>query len=183
MGVKIFKRDKLCILGVDPGLEGAAAILEPMADPVVFDLETVGTGTKRCLDEHAFFHRLGQHSIDHAYIEYVSAMPGWGSGGSFRFGMSFGTLRAIVSLRGIPYTLVTPVKWKKHFNLPGKDKEASRQRALQLYPQISEKLVLKKHHQRAEALLLATYGLQNRSSSGERITGLRSFSSVSTPGD
>lgn len=183
-----FKRRNLCILGVDPGLEGAMAIISIEHDPYVFDLPTIGTGTKRCLNEHGILERLGGFSIDHAYVEYVSAMPGWGSGGSFRFGMSFGTLRTIVALRGIPYTLVTPVKWKKHFNLSGKDKEGDRQMAIRLYPAHAEKFSRKKDHQRADAILLATYGLQihNRidsSSSGNHDRRPRLISSVPTQGD
>lgn len=178
----MFKRDKICVLGVDPGLEGALAVLDIDGAISILDLPTTGIGTKRCLDEHGISRWLGNYSIDHAYIEYVSAMPGWGSGGSFRFGMSFGILRAIVSLRGIPYTLVTPAKWKKHFALPGKDKEASRQRALQLNPHIADLLSRKKDHQRAEALLLATYGMEC-SSSGNQIKRPHLISSASANGD
>jgi crossover junction endodeoxyribonuclease RuvC len=155
-------------LGIDPGLEGAVAVLdsENPSRITAADLPTTGSGTKRCIDELGLMRWLAPFDIDHAFIEYVSAMPGWGSGGSFRFGMAFGTLRAIIAMRGVPYTLVTPVKWKKFHSLPGGDKEAARQRALQLFPKSAELFARKKDHQRAEAALIATYGLQTQFGSG-----------------
>ncbi|HEY6022496.1 MAG TPA: hypothetical protein VIY48_22320 [Candidatus Paceibacterota bacterium] len=163
-----FKRAKIRILGIDPGLEGAVAVLDSeQPDHVVTDdLPTVGLGTKRCIDEWALHRWLAVNNADHAFIEYVSAMQHWGAGGSFRFGMSFGTLRAVVALHGIPYTLVTPVKWKKYFGLAGGDKEGSRQRALQLYPKSAQAFERKKDHQRAEAALIATYGFKTQFASG-----------------
>lgn len=163
-----FKRNNIRILGIDPGLEGAVAVFDS-AEPsavVADDLPTVGEGTKRCIDELSLHRWLGANSADHAFIEYVSAMQQWGVASSFRFGMSFGTLRAVVALHGIPYTLVTPVKWKRFFNLTGGDKEGSRQRALQLYPHSAQLFERKKDHQRAEAALIATYGFKTQFASG-----------------
>ncbi len=165
-----FKRSKVRILGIDPGLEGAAAILDPDVPGAVevFDLPTSGEGTKRSINETEFLRLLGKYDLDHAFIEHVVGRMGWGAGGAFRFGMAFGALRAIVAVRGIPFTLVTPQKWKKFYGLkggqkdqmPSQAKEQSRQRAIQLFPQSSELFSRKKDHQRGEAALIALYGLQ-----------------------
>ena len=57
--------------------------------------------------------------------------------------------------------LVEPSKWKRALHL-NSDKEASRQLAIQLFPHAHERLVLKKHHQRAEAMLIALFTANNR---------------------
>ena len=77
----------------------------------------------------------------------------------FTVGLGYGAWLGVLATLRLPYTAVRPVVWKKAFSL-GKDKEASRLRAMQLYP--GADLRLKKHHGRAEALLLAHYGLRQR---------------------
>jgi crossover junction endodeoxyribonuclease RuvC len=152
------------VLGIDPGLSGAAVVIENGQVVAVTDLPTVGDGTKRALDEHALHRWLGAHHADHAFIEQVSAMLGWGVGATFRFGMAYGAIRAVIALHGIPYTLVSPVKWKKFYSLTGQEKEASRQRALQLFPQGAAFFARKMDHQRADAALVANYGLSSMGS-------------------
>lgn len=165
------------VLGIDPGLNGAAAVYDTAAPDAVsaFDLPTVGEDTKRVIDVGALARwveaqmpfgerqdqppRSGDNRVrHHAFVEYVTAMQDWGVGSAFRFGMSFGSLRATVALCGIPYTLVVPVKWKKFYGLKGGDKEGSRLRAIQLFPQAGDLFERVKDHQRAEAALIAAYG-------------------------
>ncbi len=165
-----FKRDRSLILGIDPGLDGAAAIIDTGLPGYVetFDLPTIGESTKRQIHEMEFLRLLGKYALDHAFIEYVVGRNTWGAGGSFRFGMAFGALRAIVAVRGIPFTLVTPQKWKKFYGLKGGEKEQSRQRAIQLFPKSTELFTRKKDHQRGEAALIALYGIKTSSPSGGR---------------
>ena len=112
-------------------------------------------------------HYLGK--IAHIYLEKAQPMPGQGVVSMFHTGYGFGLWEAlIVSFVDVPYTLVPPTRWKRVLAL-GKDKEESRQRAMQLFP--TADLHLKKHHGRAEALLLAYYGsLSLRSKQGEKQT-------------
>ncbi len=77
----------------------------------------------------------------------------------FTFGAAYGVCIGVVAGAGIPYVLVAPPKWKAHFRLQGKPKEAARELALRLYPEAGPKLNLKRHHGRADALLLARYAL------------------------
>jgi crossover junction endodeoxyribonuclease RuvC len=47
--------------------------------------------------------------------------------------------------------------WKRFWHLPGKDKEAARQKALQLFPDAHAALARKRDHGRGEAALIALY--------------------------
>ena len=66
-------------------------------------------------------------------IERVSAMPGQGVTSMFNFGQSFGVIKGIFSTLEIPIYFVSPAKWKKHFNLIGSEKDASRTKAIELF--------------------------------------------------
>lgn len=94
---------------------------------------------------------------DHAYVEQVNAMPGQGVTSMFNFGEAYGTLKMGVAMAGVPYTLISPVKWKAEMAL-NSDGEKSRSRALTLFPAESKFFARKMDHNRAEAALLAWYG-------------------------
>jgi crossover junction endodeoxyribonuclease RuvC len=159
-----FQRNGAHILGIDPGLDGAAALVhsDTRDMTIAVDLPTSGSGPSRCIDEAAFHRWLSSYSIDHCFIENVIGRIGWAAGNNFRFGMACGALRAIVALRGIPYSLVTPGVWKRYHQLIRTDKESSRQRALMLFPKSAHLFERKKDHQRAEAALIALYGLRTQ---------------------
>ncbi len=103
---------------------------------------------------------FGQENI-HAIIERSQAMPKQGVSSTFKVGVGYGIWLGLLVAIGIPYTEVRPNIWKaKMLAGKGKDKGASIIRAKQLFPQISNELTLVKHHNKAEALLLAAYGQQ-----------------------
>jgi crossover junction endodeoxyribonuclease RuvC len=85
-------------------------------------------------------------------------MPGQGSSSGFKYGRGVGSIEAAIALSGIPLTIVEPSVWKRFHKLPGKEKEASRQRALQLFPEAHASLARRKDHGRGEAALIALYG-------------------------
>jgi crossover junction endodeoxyribonuclease RuvC len=85
-------------------------------------------------------------------------MPKQGVASTFKYGVAYGSLRAVVALSNVPYRLVTPATWKKYFRLDA-DKEKSRALAIQLWPGCGY-FALKKHHGRAEAALIARYGAE-----------------------
>ena len=153
------------ILGIDPGATGAVALVGeteiwPPHKPV-YDLPVV-EGIVDPYGFHKFMTSCGFHdppycTITHAYLERCQSMPGQGVVSIFRYGISYGMLRGVLAAMDIPVTLVPPQKWKKAFGLIGKDKEASRALAIQWYPNAD--LHLKKHHGRAEALLIARWGM------------------------
>jgi len=90
-------------------------------------------------------------------IEQVSAMPGQGVTSMFNFGQSFGVLKGICSAMQLPMYFVRPAKWKRYFNLINSEKDASRTKAIQIFPYISEKLSRKKDSNKADAILIASF--------------------------
>ena len=154
-------------VGIDPGLGGAVAILreweEGLPRAAVWDTPTavVGSG-KKVKNVHApagmveLLRSVGECFV---VMENVHSMPKQGVSSSFNFGRGFGTWEGIIAALGLPYELVTPQLWKKvMMEGMGKEKDASRIRAMQLFPELSELLKLKKHHGRADALLIASFG-------------------------
>ena len=90
-------------------------------------------------------------------IEHVSAMPGQGVTSMFNFGQSFGILKGICSAMNLSMYFVRPVKWKKHFNLINSSKDASRTKAIEIFPYFSKNLSKKKDANKADAILIASY--------------------------
>ena len=98
-------------------------------------------------------------------IEQVSAMPGQGVTSMFNFGQSFGILKGICSAMQLPMLFVRPAKWKKYFNLINSEKDASRTKAIEIFPYFSTQLSRKKDSNQADAILIAsfyyeTYGIE-----------------------
>ncbi len=90
-------------------------------------------------------------------IEQVSAMPGQGVTSMFNFGQSFGILKGICSAMQLPMFFVRPAKWKKYFNLINSQKDASRTRAIEIFPYFSTQLSKKKDSNKADAILIASF--------------------------
>jgi crossover junction endodeoxyribonuclease RuvC len=151
-------------IGIDPGLSGAMAFISDEWEPQVWDTATIlkGSGSvKYEVDASALFKRLawvaGRTDV-RAALERVNSMPGQTASSTFSLGDSFGVARACLACSNIPTTYVTPQSWKKYFKLTS-DKEMSRSLAAKLYPTVD--LSFKKHADRAEALLIATYLKEN----------------------
>jgi crossover junction endodeoxyribonuclease RuvC len=90
-------------------------------------------------------------------IEQVSAMPGQGVTSMFNFGQSFGILKGMCSAMQLPMYFVRPAKWKKYFNLINSEKDASRTKAIEIFPYFSSNLARKKDSNKADAILIASY--------------------------
>lgn len=145
------------IVGIDPGINGAAAALNAGGFAEVIDLPTHWTGKWREINDVDFLEWLRRIEPDRIVIENVHSMPGEGVRSVFRFGVAFGMLKAMChAYLGIhSLELVEPAVWKGYFNLPGRDKEAARTRAIKLFPNEAGRLHRKLDHQRAEAMLIA----------------------------
>jgi crossover junction endodeoxyribonuclease RuvC len=142
------------ILGVDPGITGGIAFLYPCGQVVADDIPVVGGE----VDVDTLVRQVRTFSPGLAVIERASAMPKQGVSSTFKYGVAYGALRTVVALCDIPYRLVTPAKWKAHFNLD-RDKERSRALAIQFWPGCGY-FARKKDHGRAEAALIARYGAE-----------------------
>ena len=125
-------------LGIDPGLSGALAIVETINGvPVLIDaidMPSTGTGAKARVDIIAAAEWIAKHAPSTAYVERAQAFPGQGASSGFSYGRAVGAIEAVVALCSIPMILVEASVWKRQLHLPGKDKEAARQKALQLFP-------------------------------------------------
>lgn len=166
------------VLGIDPGLDGALALLNPAGVvSEVWDTPTStaksSKGTKRVLLEQSAAD-IVRWSCDLVKfeqlvvaIERVTAMPAYGGDGerrsmgaasAFNMGVGWGLWRGICVGMRVPYLLVSPVSWKKHFSIPGKQAGGdSRVVAQRLFPTVP--LNRAKDHGRADALLIAKFAL------------------------
>jgi crossover junction endodeoxyribonuclease RuvC len=166
--------------GIDPGVTGAVCSIDSITREVAFwdtPVATIRSGKtfKNQMDPHAcarILESLRDQSRGEILvtIEKVNAMPSipgtdeiarsMGATSAFNFGMGFGMWIAICAALQIPYQLVHPATWKAALMQGmGKEKDASRVKAMQLYPYTASDLARKKDHARGDALLLAHYGL------------------------
>ncbi len=96
-------------------------------------------------------------------VEHVNAMPGQGVTSMFNFGQTFGAIKGICAAIGLPIFFVRPAKWKKYFDLINSSKDASRTKAIEMYPLISDQLSKKKDVNKADAILIARYFIDSKS--------------------
>lgn len=161
------------IIGIDPGLKGAIAILDG-DDLRVYDMPvleyTLGSGKTRT---ELNLGRLASYIRSTEGIAYMEAINGRSQGRGFtefRFGEAYGMSKAALVLTGTPYNLVSPQKWKSYFGLKktkgmtGPEfKTLSRELAMQKFPAKANRFKRKKDDGRAEAALIALYGLEQSS--------------------
>ncbi|MCG7781030.1 crossover junction endodeoxyribonuclease RuvC [Lelliottia amnigena] len=147
------------ILGIDPGCSGALVVITQRGTYIEhLDMPVIKIGTKSRVNGAAVAAWIRKFHITHAYLEQVGAMPGQGTASMFTFGHAAGVVEGIIQGLNIPYTLVTPVAWKKSAGLIGSDKDAARSRAIQIYPELRALDAKAKGQAIADALLIARYG-------------------------
>ena len=155
------------IIGIDPGLSGAIAILENNKVLNVFDMPVMSEGkkNKRQLNS-ALLSNLIKENIGNAevaiVVEQVNAMPGQGVTSMFNFGQTFGAIKGICAALELPIFFVRPSKWKKHFELINSSKDSSRTKAIEMYPKLSNQLAKKKDVNKSDAILIARFYNETR---------------------
>ena len=155
----------MLIIGIDPGISGSLCFLEDGIIKDVLEMPTMTEGKKnkkqvngsQIFNEISFRIKTYEKKNIKVVIEQVSAMPGQGVTSMFNFGQSFGILKGICSAMQLPIYFVRPAKWKKYFNLINSEKDASRTRAIEIFPYFSSNLSKKKDSNKADAILLASY--------------------------
>tara|TARA_B110000438_G_C15377979_1_gene463490 strand:- start:41 stop:520 length:480 start_codon:yes stop_codon:yes gene_type:complete len=153
----------MIIIGIDPGISGAISIIENKKILEVYDTPTMidGKKNKRQINSaqvtNIIKETLNKGKKVVVVVEQVNAMPGQGVTSMFNFGQSFGVIKGICAALSLPIYFVRPTKWKKHFNLIKTNKDASRTKIIEVYPEISSKLQRKKDSNRADAILIALY--------------------------
>jgi crossover junction endodeoxyribonuclease RuvC len=147
------------IVGIDPGVNGAIALLDNEV-ATVHDMPRDADGIAGA----KIYQLLSQWEPLEVYVERTHAMPKNGSKAAYSQGDTNGCLRTAVHILKIPLVWVTPREWMSHYSLFGggfndlERKARSRWRAQELFPSLADQLGLAKHHNRAEALLIANYG-------------------------
>ena len=155
----------MLIIGIDPGISGSICFLEDGIIKDVLEMPTMTEGKKnkkqvngsQIYNEISFRIKTYEKKNIKVVIEQVSAMPGQGVTSMFNFGQSFGILKGICSAMQLPIYFVRPAKWKKYFNLINSEKDASRTRAIEIFPYFSSNLSKKKDSNKADAILIASF--------------------------
>lgn len=164
-------------IGIDIGLTGALAAIDSRGSCSVVDLPTLpdGKGSGSRLDGRALLNLIRQFvpvaEAGLVLFEDVRPVPNIGKrerrtsivteGGLMR---SRGIVEAVIDIARLERRIVQPQTWKRHYGLKREKDEkdaAYKGRSLdvarRLYPLAD--IPLAKHHNRAEALLIAHFGL------------------------
>ena len=155
----------MIIIGIDPGISGSICFFEDGKILDVLEMPTMTDGKKnkkqvngaQIYNEISTKIRAIEKQNLRVIIEQVSAMPGQGVTSMFNFGQSFGILKGICSAMQLPMYFVRPAKWKKYFGLIKSEKDASRTKAIEMFPYFSSQLSKKKDSNKADAILIASF--------------------------
>ena len=155
----------MLIIGIDPGITGSICFFE---DGIIIDVVEMpnmaeGKKNKRQVNGAQIYQEIYKRIKNlekkniKVVIEQVAAMPGQGVTSMFNFGQSFGVLKGICAAMQIPMYFVRPAKWKKYFNLINSEKDASRTKAIEIFPHFSAQLSRKKDSNKADAILISSF--------------------------
>ena len=155
----------MLIIGIDPGITGSICFFEDgkIIDVVEMPNMAEGKKNKKQVNGAQIYYEISlrikslRKEEIKVVIEQVSAMPGQGVTSMFNFGQSFGILKGICSAMQLPMYFVRPTKWKKYFNLINSEKDASRTKAIEVFPYFSSQLSRKKDSNKADAILIASF--------------------------
>ena len=155
----------MLIIGIDPGISGSICFLDngKILDVIEMPIMTDGKKNKKQVNGSQVYNEISKRIKQfeknqiRVVIEHVSAMPGQGVTSMFNFGQSFGILKGICTAMQLSMYFVRPAKWKKYFNLLNSEKDASRTRAIEIFPYFSSQLSRKKDSNKADAILIASF--------------------------
>ena len=157
------------IIGIDPGLSGAIAILEDNKVLSIFDMPVMAEGkkNKRQLNSAQLVNIIRENTASRdevaVIVEQVNAMPGQGVTSMFNFGQTFGAIKGVCAALNLPIFFVRPSKWKKYFELINSSKDSSRTKVIEMYPSLSNQLSKKKDVNKSDAILIARFYSETRS--------------------
>ena len=156
------------IIGIDPGLSGAIAVLHNKKVINMYDMPVMAEGkkNKRQLNSSQLVNILtdningDEEAI--VVVEQVNAMPGQGVTSMFNFGQTFGAIKGVCAALKLPIFFVRPSKWKKHFELINSSKDASRTKVIEMYPTLSAQLTKKRDVNKSDAVLIAKFYFETK---------------------
>ena len=155
----------MLIIGIDPGVSGSICFFKDgkILDVIEMPIMNEGKKNKKQVNGAQIYNEIIKR-IDNTsgtrtrvVIEHVTAMPGQGVTSMFNFGQSFGILKGVCSAMRLPMFFVRPAKWKKYYNLINSEKDASRTRAIEIFPNFSSQLSKKNDSNKADAILIASF--------------------------
>ena len=156
------------IIGIDPGLSGAIAILENNKVVGIYDMPVMAEGkkNKRQLNSSQLVNIIKENINEDedtiVVVEQVNAMPGQGVTSMFNFGQTFGAIKGVCAALRLPIFFVRPSKWKKHFELINSSKDASRTKVIEMYPTLSSQLAKKRDVNKSDAVLIAKFYFETK---------------------
>ena len=155
----------MLIIGIDPGISGSICFFRDgkILDVIEMPVMNEGKKKKKQVNGAQIYNEISKkinsnpEGKTRVVIEHVTAMPGQGVTSMFNFGQSFGVIKGICSAMRLPMFFVRPTKWKKYYNLINSEKDASRTRAIEIFPNFSSQLSKKKDSNKADAILIASF--------------------------
>ena len=152
------------IIGVDPGLTGGIALVTLDEQLIqVWEMPSLYEGKRNSISGpllRPLIHELvvGSPVRPIAYIEKVGAMPGQGVTSMFNFGRGVGLIEGVLTAYGCSIRSAPPNRWKAQMGLTGLNKEGSRSKVIEMFPDQAKRFEFKKDEGKAEAVLIAVWG-------------------------
>ena len=156
------------IIGIDPGLSGAIAVMHDKKVINMYDMSVMAEGkkNKRQLNSSQLVNiikeNINKDEETIVVVEQVNAMPGQGVTSMFNFGQTFGAIKGVCAALKLPIFFVRPSKWKKHFELINSSKDASRTKVIEMYPTLSGQLAKKRDVNKSDAILIAKFYFETK---------------------
>ena len=156
------------IIGIDPGLSGAVAVMQDKKVINIYDMPVMAEGkkNKRQLNSSQLVNiikdNINEDEETIVVVEQVNAMPGQGVTSMFNFGQTFGAIKGVCAALKLPIFFVRPSKWKKHFELINSSKDASRTKVIEMYPTLSGQLAKKRDVNKSDAILIAKFYFETK---------------------
>ena len=156
------------IIGIDPGLSGAIAVMHDKKVINMYDMPVMAEGkkNKRQLNSSQLVNIIKENINEDeetiVVVEQVNAMPGQGVTSMFNFGQTFGAIKGVCAALKLPIFFVRPSKWKKHFELINSSKDASRTKVIEMYPTLSSQLAKKRDVNKSDAILIAKFYFETK---------------------
>ena len=156
------------IIGIDPGLSGAIAVMHDKKVINMYDMPVMAEGkkNKRQLNSSQLVNiikdNINEDEETIVVVEQVNAMPGQGVTSMFNFGQTFGAIKGVCAALKLPIFFVRPSKWKKHFELINSSKDASRTKVIEMYPTLSSQLAKKRDVNKSDAVLIAKFYFETK---------------------
>ena len=156
------------IIGIDPGLSGAIAVMHDKKVMNMYDMPVMAEGkkNKRQLNSSQLVNIIKENINEDedtiVVVEQVNAMPGQGVTSMYNFGQTFGAIKGVCAALRLPIFFVRPSKWKKHFELINSSKDASRTKVIEMYPTLSSQLAKKRDVNKSDAVLIAKFYFETK---------------------